>query len=102
LVGKIAPQKDSVKLLKLKKKKADELPKDSLFILNLASGKLEKMPRVKSFAIPSEKGSWLAVHFEKELPKKKDPADSTKKEEKPKKVDGTKLLVRSLDGVKSW
>lgn len=101
-VGKIAPQKDSVKVMKLKKKKADDMPKDSLFILQLASGKLEKLPRVKSFALPSEKGSWIAVHFEKELPKKADPADSTKKAEKPKKTDGTKLLVRSLDGAKSW
>ncbi|MDO8967528.1 MAG: prolyl oligopeptidase family serine peptidase [Algoriphagus sp.] len=101
-VGKIAPQKDSVKVMKLKKKKADDMPKDSLFILQLASGKLEKLPRVKSFALPTEKGSWIAVHFEKELPKKADPADSTKKAEKPKKTDGTKLLVRSLDGAKSW
>ncbi|WP_370871304.1 prolyl oligopeptidase family serine peptidase [Algoriphagus sp.] len=101
-VGKIAPQKDSVKVMKLKKKKADDMPKDSLFILQLASGKLEKLPRVKSFALPSEKGSWIAVHFEKELPKKADPADSAKKAEKPKKTDGAKLLVRSLDGAKSW
>lgn len=101
-VGKIAPQKDSVRVLKLKKKKADDLPKDSLFILQLSSGKIEKLPRVKSFAIPTEQGSWIAVHFEKDLPKKADPADSTKKEEKPKKTDGTKLLVRALDGSKSW
>ncbi|TDQ19659.1 dipeptidyl aminopeptidase/acylaminoacyl peptidase [Algoriphagus boseongensis] len=102
LVGKIVPQKDSVRVLKLKKKKNDDLPKDSLFIFNLASGAMEKLPRVKSFGIPTEKGSWIAIHFEKELPQKPDPADSTKKAEKPKKTDGTKLLVRSLDGSKSW
>ncbi|WP_026952108.1 alpha/beta hydrolase family protein [Algoriphagus mannitolivorans] len=102
LVGKIVPQKDSVRLLKLQKKKSDDLPKDSLFIFNLASGDLEKLPRVKSFGIPTEKGSWIAIHFEKELPKKADPSDSTAKAEKPKKTDGTKLLVRSLDGSKSW
>ena len=101
-VGKIVAQKDSVRTLKLQKKKADELPKDSLFILNLASGKVEKLPRVKSFAIPTEKGSWIAVHFEKELPKNTEAADSTKKVEKPKKTEGTKLLVRSLDGSNSW
>lgn len=101
-VGKIAPQKDSVRVSKLKKKKADDLPKDSLFILQLYTGKIEKLARVKSFAIPTEKGSWIAVHFEKDLPKKADPADSTKKEEKPKKTEGTKLLVRSLGGEKTW
>ena len=91
------------------KKKADDLPKDSLFILNLATRKVEKLPRVKSFAIPTEKGSWIAIHFEKELPKKDAPkdstatkTDSTAKVEKPKKTDGTKLLVRSLDGLKTW
>lgn len=101
-VGKIAPQRDSVRVLKLKKKKADDLPKDSLFILQLSSGKIEKLAKVKSFAIPTEKGSWIAVHFEKEPAPKVDPADSTKKAEKPKKTDGTRLLVRSLDGTKSW
>lgn len=101
-VGKIAPQKDSVHVLKLKKKKEDELPKDSLFIHSLASGTIEKFARVKSFSVPSEKGSWIAILFEKDLTKKKDPADSTENEEKPKKTDGTKLLVRSLNGMKSW
>lgn len=108
-VGKITAQKDSVRVLKLKKKKADDMPKDSLFILNLATQKVEKLARVKSFAIPTEKGSWIAIHFEKELPKKDAPKDSTAtqpdstaKVEKPKKTDGTKLTVRSLDGTKSW
>lgn len=108
-IGKIVPQKDSVKVLKLKKKKADDLPKDSLFILNLATRKMEKLARVKSFAMPTEKGSWIAIHFEKDLPMKESPkdsiatkADSTTKAEKPKKTDGTRLLVRSLDGATSW
>ena len=106
-VGKIAAQKDTVRALKLKKKKGDDLPKDSLFIIHLASGKLEKLARVKSFATPTEKGSWIAIHFEKEIASKESStnsaaSDSTKKVEKPKKTDGTKLLVRSLDGAVSW
>uniref|UniRef100_UPI004047ABB5 prolyl oligopeptidase family serine peptidase n=1 Tax=Algoriphagus sp. TaxID=1872435 RepID=UPI004047ABB5 len=102
-LGRIVAQKDSIHALKLKKKKGDELPKDSLFLLNLASGNLEKLARVKSFASPSEKGSWVAIHFEKELvPKGTAAADSTIKVEKPKKTEGTKLLVRSLDGKLAW
>ena len=106
-VGKIAAQKDTVRALKLKKKKGDDLPKDSLFILHLASGKLEKLARVKSFATPTEKGSWIGINFEKEIASKESStnsaaSDSTKKVEKPKKTDGTKLLVRSLDGAVSW
>lgn len=100
-VGKIEPQADSVRLLKLKKTKKDDMPKDSLFIYQMANGNLEKMANVKSFSIPQEEGSWIAIQFEKEKPAKKDPSDSTKTE-KPKKTDGTKLLVRSLDGSKSY
>ncbi|WP_297335510.1 prolyl oligopeptidase family serine peptidase [Algoriphagus sp.] len=102
VVGKIVPQKDSVRLLKLKKTKKDDLPKDSLFIYNLNAGELEKIANVKSFAIPQEEGSWIAIHFEKEKPAKKEEADSTAKAEKPMKTDGTKLLVRSLDGETSY
>jgi len=101
-VGKILPQEDSVHLLKVKKTKKDDMPSDSLFIYQMSTGKLEKLPQVKSFDIPSEKGSWIAILFEKEKPAKKDPADTTSKAEKPKKTDGTKLLVRSLDGSKSF
>lgn len=100
-VGKIEPYADSVRLLKLKKTKKDDMPKDSLFIYQMANGNLEKMANVKSFSIPQEEGSWIAIQFEKEKPAKKDPSDSTKTE-KPKKTDGTKLLVRSLDGSKSY
>ncbi|UJP63711.1 S9 family peptidase [Mongoliitalea daihaiensis] len=106
-VGRIVAAKDTIKMLKLKKTKADDMPKDSLFIINLASGNVEKMARVKSFATPDKEGNWLAVHFEKELPKKpakKEEGDTTKvaSPEKPKKTDGTTLLVRSFDGKVSY
>ncbi len=101
-VGKILPQEDSVHLLKVKKTKKDDMPSDSLFIYQMSTGKLEKFPKVKSFDTPTENGSWIAILFEKEKPVKKDPADSTSKAEKPKKTDGTKLVVRSLDGSKSF
>jgi dipeptidyl aminopeptidase/acylaminoacyl peptidase len=108
-IGKINPQSDTVHFLKLKKKKSDELPKDSVFIMNLANGEIQKLARVKSFAVPSKKGNWVAVHFEKDLPKKaekKETGDTTKvdgsKPEKPKKTDGTKLLVKDLEGSQSY
>lgn len=46
---------------KLKKKKADELPKDSLLVLNLSTGKPTKLPNAKSFVFGKDAGSWLAV-----------------------------------------
>ncbi|WP_373399228.1 hypothetical protein V8V91_05650 [Algoriphagus halophilus] len=102
VVGKILPQEDTVHLLKVKKTKKEDMPTDSLFIYEMSTGELEKYARVKSFDTPSEKGSWVAILFEKEKPAKKDPADSTSKAEKPKKTDGTKLLVRSLSGDQSF
>ncbi|EIM76801.1 peptidase S9 prolyl oligopeptidase active site domain-containing protein [Nitritalea halalkaliphila LW7] len=91
-VGKIEAEKDSIRMLKLRKKK--EMPKDSLFILNLATGNAEKLPLVKSFSMPEENAEWLAILFEKE-PAKTDPADSTKKLKTPK-TDGTRLELRDL------
>ncbi|SIN81564.1 S9 family peptidase [Algoriphagus halophilus] len=102
VVGKILPQEDTVHLLKVKKTKKEDMPTDSLFIYEMSTGEIEKYARVKSFDTPSEKGSWVAILFEKEKPAKKDPADSTSKAEKPKKTDGTKLLVRSLSGDQSF
>ncbi|MCH7412611.1 prolyl oligopeptidase family serine peptidase [Belliella sp. R4-6] len=106
-VGRIVAQKDSLKVLKIKKTKADEMPKDTLFVIQLSSGNIEKIARVKSFATPRKEANWLAVHFEKEIPAKpakKAEGDTTKvaTPEKPKKTDGTKLIVRSFDGKTSY
>ncbi len=104
-IGRIIPQNDTVRMLKLKKTKADNMPKDSLFILNLNSKQLEKLARVKSFSLPEKEGNWVAVHFEKELPQKEvknENPDTTgvnnTPKDKPRKSDGTKLLVMSLEG----
>ena len=101
--GKIAIQKDTIRSLKLKKTKADKMPKDSLFILDLANGETEKLARVKSFASPKEEGNWLAVHFEKDLETKVEKNNGGEKDkEKPKKSDGTRLYVARLGGNESW
>ncbi len=101
-VGKITAQKDSVKVLKLKKTKKEDMPQDSLFIYEMGENKLVKLPKVKSFAVPEKKGNWLAIHFEKEKPGKPNPADSSAKAEKPKKTDGTKLEVRKVGGTETF
>jgi len=107
-VGKILPQQDSVRLLKLKKAKKEDMPSDSLFIYQMSNGNLIKLPKVKSYAIPNKAGSWIAIHYEKEKAIKEAKADSTltsdstSKAEKPKKTDGTKLEVRKLDNSLSY
>ncbi|WP_291781304.1 prolyl oligopeptidase family serine peptidase [Cecembia sp.] len=107
-IGKIVPEFGEVRQLKLKKTKPDDLPKDSLFLANLESKELKKYARVKSYAIPENSGSWLAIHFEKDLPEKEnqeingDILGLESSKTKPKKTDGSKLLVRSLDGQKKF
>ncbi|AUD00667.1 alpha/beta hydrolase family protein [Spirosoma pollinicola] len=55
-----APLADTRKA-KLKKKKADEMPKDSLAVMTMATGKTTKLPNAKSFVFGKDSGSWLAV-----------------------------------------
>ena len=64
-------QKD-IRQAKIKKKKADDMPKDSLGIANLTSLGIVKVARVKSFKIPEKAGGLLAYQLEK-------PVDTTKK-----------------------
>ncbi|PRY88024.1 S9 family peptidase [Mongoliibacter ruber] len=108
-VGKIVPERDSVRYLKLTKAKSDDMPKDSLFIFNLDKAEVEKFARIKSYGQPKKKGDWLAIHFEKEKrskPEIKDENDSTQigseKIEPPRNSEGTKLLVRNFGGDKKF
>ena len=64
-------QKD-IRQAKIKKKKADDMPKDSLGIANLTSMGIVKVARVKSFKMPEKAGGLLAYQLEK-------PVDTTKK-----------------------
>ncbi|MEJ7610995.1 MAG: prolyl oligopeptidase family serine peptidase [Ferruginibacter sp.] len=98
----IKPPFKETRQARIKKKKADEMPKDSLGIALLGTDSLVKIPLVKSFKIPEKGAGWLAYLAEK--PK----ADSSRK----KLSDSLKLKIdalvkladsvirRSLDSVK--
>lgn len=60
LVAKLKTPYADTRKAKLKKKKADEMPKDSLLVLDLSSGKATKYANVKSYALGKEGGSWVA------------------------------------------
>ncbi|MBD1397202.1 S9 family peptidase [Pontibacter sp. JH31] len=77
-VFQIKPEYNTVRALKLKKKKGDDLPKDSLAIVTLENMNVVKVPRVKSYKLPKEGSNWVAYQLEKPLPAKKEAA---KKEE---------------------
>ena len=121
LIFRIKPALDTLKTLRRKKVKDEDLPKDTLAIYDLTNKKLEKIPRLKNFSLPEKWSGWLAFQIEMEKPAvaKKDTAalktDSLKtvqvppptppnsagkaKKKTPKKEDkdnGYRLIVRNL------
>lgn len=89
VVFKIKSTYQQTREAKIKKKKADEMPKDSLAIVNVANKSIEKFARVKSFKIAEKSSDWLAWQYEKDEKKKSENAD--KKED-----EGTLLVIRNL------
>lgn len=101
VIASVGPEYLKERELKLKKTKADQMPKDSLFILNLKSGEMKKVARVKNFQMPDESEQWVAYLLEKPLeekPKKEEGDKEEKKEEaKPKsKSKGTELVLLNM------
>jgi len=91
---------------KIKKKKADELPKDTLGILDLTTNTVRKFARVKSFKLPEKGFGYIAYLMDKPDTlsngagnKKKDSETDLADEENTsaaKKTEGTDLVFRNL------
>ncbi len=112
LVFKIHPHEDSIRAMRRRDVKKDDLPKDSLGILQLNGQSLEKIADVKSFTVPEKWSGWIIYHKEvEEIKKEKPPVDTTTvaepdstRTEKPKngkikkegKKSGTKLVLHQL------
>ena len=82
LVFRIVQPADTLRKLKLAKKKKDEMPKDSLGIWLLAKDSVMRFGGLKSFQLPKEGGAWVAWLYEKPKPKEKEKkaaADSLQK-----------------------
>ena len=100
-VFKIHPPLDTVEMLKRKKTKKKDLPKDTLAIFNFLTKDLEKISDFKSFKMAERSGGYVAVQMEKrEEEKKKD--KSTKEIEKDSSsvavADSTKVKTRKEGG----
>ena len=83
LIFLTTPYQDSVKNLKRKKTKKEDLPKDTLYIHNLAAGTSRTIANVSSFEVPEKWNGALLYQPDWELPKK----DSTSKTKLPKEND---------------
>ncbi len=79
----IKPPLDSVRALKRKKTKADDLPKDTLGIYQISTGALEKIARVKTYSLPEFWSDWLVIQLE--------PAAKTKEKAAPKDTTAAPL-----------
>lgn len=105
----IKPFFKDIRLAKIKKKKADEMPKDSLGIVNLTTLTVNKIPGVKSFKFPENGSPILAFSLEKTLDtakktstkelENKDWADFFADEESTTSTfkEGTDLIVKNLN-----
>ena len=75
-VYKIKPRYEETRQARIKKKKADQMPKDSLAILDLQTGSVEKFDLLNALYVPFELADWIAYtkHVEKKdsLLKKED------------------------------
>jgi len=110
LIFKVSPQYDTIRNLKIKRKKEDSFPKDSLFIYSILKDSVWQFERVKSFKFATEENSVLAFLFEKEEVKKdkEEKQDSIVQDtvpisdtiKKPKKPEGSKLVYWDLQNNK--
>jgi hypothetical protein len=73
---KIVPQYDTIRKMKIDKKKKEDFPKDSLAVHILRTNSTEKFPNLLSYKIPDENSDWLAFVVEE---KRTQPASKTKK-----------------------
>ena len=97
VIFKIKPFFKDTRQAKIKKKKADEMPKDSFAIVVLGEEEIWKSARVKSYKTPQKAFGWVAYHLEKaiETPVKK----SVEKGGDKKLTDSLNHIIDSLESI---
>jgi dipeptidyl aminopeptidase/acylaminoacyl peptidase len=92
LVFKIKPLFKDTRQAKIKKKKADEMPRDTFALMALATGKIEKYPDLISLKTPKDPNIWVAALFKNEpVSRPKYQSDKTK--------DSLKQVIDSLQYI---
>jgi dipeptidyl aminopeptidase/acylaminoacyl peptidase len=81
---------------KIKKKKAEELPKDSLAIYNVTTSSLVKFAQVKSYKIADQNNNFVSFLFDKEINEKSEPKTATDTTPAKKSSDKKKKTVATL------
>lgn len=97
LLAHIEPLYEETRQARIKKKKADELPKDSLAIFTLETAELQKIPFVTSYKAPEEPSEYIAYITEHPAtPKDSTATDSTGTEKKANNKPQPTLHIRHL------
>ncbi|MNK01487.1 Prolyl tripeptidyl peptidase precursor [compost metagenome] len=81
---------------KIKKKKAEELPKDSLAIYNLTTSSLVKFAQVKSYKIADQNNNFVSFLFDKETNEKSEAKTANDATSAKKSSDKKKKTVATL------
>ena len=96
VVFKIKPFFKDTRQAKIKKKKADDMPKDSLAIYEFGKEDVLKFPRIKTYKSPEKGFGWVAYQMEKPLPDSAKRSKAVVYDSAKAKID---MLVKLADSV---
>ncbi len=94
VIFRIKPFFKETREARIKKKRADEMPKDSLAIVELGKDNVWKKPAIKGYKTPEKGFGWVAYHLEKAAEPKAKVVDNKKVADSLNKViDSLKALI---------
>jgi len=96
VIARVAPHEDTIRQLKLKGTKKEDLPMDRLLVFNAESGNKTMVENLKSFKVPEKWSGWIAYQTKTEV--EKDTTKETEKQKKESKKNGFALTVQKLSG----
>lgn len=98
LVFRIKPFYKDTREARIKKKKADEMPKDSLGIIELGKEEVWKKEGVKNYKTPQRSSGWVAYQLEK-TPEPPAKAKTTEARSNTHTTDSLKRVIDSLEKI---
>jgi len=96
VVFKIKPWFNDTRQARIKKKKADEMPKDSLGILLLGKDEIEKYPNLISYKTSREANEWVAALFKNTPAKKQGYKADAEKDSLHQYIDSLNYVIQNL------
>ena len=101
LVVTISPSEDTVKALKLKKTKTEDMPLSKIGVYNLVTGSTQHIELLKSYKLPEKWDGWIAYQTQsKKAEKSTSPQEannSSKKEKQSSDKNGYSLTIQNLN-----